>query len=568
MKRLILRCMFYLTLLLLAAPACTSSARVAPPVVSTSWQPPEGVEAAAPLSCEGIKSLFAYDAQAPLDIQEETRQRDGGLTVIEFNYASPLGGRVPAVLVLPDGSGPFAGLVFMHGSGGYRRSMLPTAKAYARLGAVAITIGGPSSRPKHDNLIPFTFREQDRDEQIQLILDLRRAVDVLLARPEVDPQRLAYVGVSYGGAMGGLLAAVEHRLRGYALEVGDGGLVNHFSGAKVMGLPEDVRREWLAAMWPIEPIHYVGCAAPAALLFQNGTLDTQVRPADALRYQNAGSQPKTILWYKADHGLDMQAYRDQARWLSRLIGIDSYQMAFPSQLKIVLVSWSLLTVSSLVFLSWYLWRRRPAPRGARFLWLLTTVFLGPLALAIYWISARQPADAGESGAPSSPAHSALGSAAWAAAGNLPGVIIVLALILYFPQRFGDNLIILIASLILLSVCTGWLVFWVARQLSRTDDRFSSAYRRPLLAEAPSTVLVMAGAVPTIVVLVNRFFGRWPTPFGIDLFYPPLWGVLSLACLAGAVIAYPLHRWLIRRGVIRWESGLKEQEIPTDPGLEK
>jgi hypothetical protein len=134
--------------------------------------------------------------------------------------------------------------------------------------------------------------------------------------------------------------------------------------------------------------------------------------------------------------------------------------------------------------------------------------------------------------------------------------------------FGYNLIIPIASLIFLSVCTGWLVFWVARQLSRTDNRFSSAYRRPLLAEVGSTGLVMAGAIPTIVVLGNRFFGHWTMPFGIDLLYPPLWGVLSLACLAGAVIAYPLHLWLIWRGVIRWESGLKEKEIPIDPGLEK
>jgi 7,8-dihydro-6-hydroxymethylpterin-pyrophosphokinase len=29
-------------------------------------------------------------------------------------------------------------------------------------------------------------------------------------------------------------------------------------------------------MWPIEPIHYVGCASPAALLFQNGTLDLDI----------------------------------------------------------------------------------------------------------------------------------------------------------------------------------------------------------------------------------------------------------------------------------------------------
>ncbi len=200
---------------------------------------------------------------APLDIREEKRWRDGGVTVIDFNYASPRGGRVPATLVLPDGAGPFAGLVFMHGHGGYRRDLLARAETYARLGAVGILISAPSNRPEHDNYRPIFFRgEQDGREQIQLIVDLRRAVDILLAQSEVDPQRLGYVGSSYGGAMGGLLAGVEGRIKAYALEVGDGGLVTHFSGAMIMGLPDQVRRDWLAAMWPIEPIHYVGCAAP------------------------------------------------------------------------------------------------------------------------------------------------------------------------------------------------------------------------------------------------------------------------------------------------------------------
>jgi hypothetical protein len=84
-------------------------------------------------------------------------------------------------------------------------------------------------------------------------------------------------------------------------------------------------------MWPIEPIHYVGCASPAALLFQNGTLDIYALPADALRYQEAGSQPKTVHWYRVGHNLvwDGAAYRDQAEWLSDKIGISVGRLAVP-----------------------------------------------------------------------------------------------------------------------------------------------------------------------------------------------------------------------------------------------
>jgi hypothetical protein len=133
--------------------------------------------------------------------------------------------------------------------------------------------------------------------------------------------------------MGGLLAGVEDRLQAYVLQVGDGGLVTHLTGpedrAAWLARPEDQRRQWVAWMWPIEPIHYVGCASPAALLFQNGTLDTAVPPADGLRYQEAGSEPKTVCWYRAGHALDATADYDQAEWLSERIGISVRRQAVP-----------------------------------------------------------------------------------------------------------------------------------------------------------------------------------------------------------------------------------------------
>jgi dienelactone hydrolase len=211
--------------------------------------------------------------------------------------------------------------------------MIPAAVNYARMGAVVLLIDAPFARRPNGMSASVTMTEQDRREQIQLIVDLRRGVDLLLSRLEVDPGRLAYVGTSYGGAMGGLLAGVEDRLQAYVLQVGDGGLVTHLTGpedrAAWLARPEDQRRQWVAWMWPIEPIHYVGCASPAALLFQNGTLDTAVPPADGLRYQKAGSEPKAVRWYQAGHALDATAYLGQADWLSETIGISVERLAVP-----------------------------------------------------------------------------------------------------------------------------------------------------------------------------------------------------------------------------------------------
>lgn len=278
---------------------------------------------------DDLLKLFDYDPKASLDVQIGSTQKREGFTVHELTYASPKGGRVPALLTVPDGGGPFAGVLLMHGAPGTFERMRPEAEALAKLGAVSLAINAPFSRGEQlgNPQGMISFDERDRDAQIQLIVDLRRGVDLLLSRPEVDKDRLAYVGRSYGGTQGGLLAGIEKRIKAFALVVGDGGLVSHFTGpddaesGPLRSLPPERVKSWLALMEPIEPLRWVGRAAPAHLLFQNGRQDTMVPEADGRTYQEAGSEPKTVLWYDAGHQLDDQATRDRHLWLAERIGI-------------------------------------------------------------------------------------------------------------------------------------------------------------------------------------------------------------------------------------------------------
>lgn len=270
-------------------------------------------------------SVFSYDAKAPLGLQVVSAEKQERITIQTITYVSPKGGRVPAALIIPEGKGPFAGMILMHGAPGEYQQMLPYGEELARSGAVVLMINAPFSRPGREHY-PFTFTERDRDEQIQLIVDLRRGVDLLLARRDVDPKRLGYLGISYGGAIGGLFAGVEKRLKAYALVVGDGGLVSHFTGpddayGELQQMPAEQAQRWKAWMEPIEPIRWVGRAAPAHLLFQNGRRDEFVPPSDAKAYQEAGSEPKKILWYDAGHGLNKDAVRDRHEWLAGELGI-------------------------------------------------------------------------------------------------------------------------------------------------------------------------------------------------------------------------------------------------------
>jgi uncharacterized protein len=105
-------------------------------------------------------------------------------------------------------------------------------------------------------------------------LDLRRGIDLLLARPDVDPKRLAYVRHSFGAQWGSILSAVDKRMKTSVLMAGvaecsdimlrsdDPGMVD-FRKTQPAGQLE----KYCQITGDIDAIHFVGHAAPIPLLF-------------------------------------------------------------------------------------------------------------------------------------------------------------------------------------------------------------------------------------------------------------------------------------------------------------
>lgn len=281
-----------------------------------------GALAAVPLAAQDGDlplHLFAYDRAAPLELQSSEIGTEDGVAIHQISYASPKGGRVTGRLFVPRGGGPFAGVVLAHGAPGNAEAFTGRAVYIARHGAVVIAIDAPFNRRPGG---PMTFTPQDSVEQVQQIVDLQRAVDVLLARPDVDGARLAYVGRSYGGATGALFAGVERRLKMYILASADGGITTRFTAPGAPPPPpgqEERARAWLAAMQPIEGIRFVH-RANAPIFFQNGRTDpiVTVERAEALHAAVTGS--REVRWYDAAHALNPAAYVDQLRWLSQHVG--------------------------------------------------------------------------------------------------------------------------------------------------------------------------------------------------------------------------------------------------------
>jgi len=236
--------------------------------------------------------------------------------------------------------------------------------------------------------------------------------------------------------------------------------------------------------------------------------------------------------------------------------------SMPRKIGIILTAWDFLTAGCLAFLVWELWRRWTAPCGARLMWLLTTAFLGPLGLIIYWISTGGPQRSEDSVEQVSPARRALGSAAWASAGNALGGIGVLALIRYVPSVFGTNLALQITVSLLLPLFVGWSIYTLSRWISRAKAGHDLFSRRPLFAEVVSTCLVLAGLFAVAFYFIMRWFNLWTFGFGgWDLLYPPLWGALCLGAIAGTLITYPFHLWMLRRGLFRWGIEAAAEEVP-------
>ena len=271
--------------------------------------------------------VFGYDARAPLDFQANSSEDVHGVTVLDVSYASPKGGRVPAFLVVPSGKGPFAGVVFVHWGQGDRTEFLADAVMLAHAGAESLLIDAPFNRPEPRAGDTFTHPEMERDLYIQLVVDARRGVDLLLSRAEVDSKRIGYVGHSLGATWGGPLAAADKRIRALVLM---GGLptITDFSGNDYISTtvhkaytPEQIAN-YVKVISPIDPERFVGQSAPAALLFQFARHDRYITPRFAREYFDAAAQPKQEKFYFCSHQFnDPAALMDRDQFLQKQLGL-------------------------------------------------------------------------------------------------------------------------------------------------------------------------------------------------------------------------------------------------------
>jgi dienelactone hydrolase len=295
-------------------------------------------------SIEELRRMFDYDRKMSLDVKEVGVINRNGVRVHDITYASPKGGRVTAYLVMPRGRGRFAGIVFGHWSYGTRTEFLPEALLYAEAGVVSLLIDDLEVRPAPwRRSAPITEPQAVFDNYIQTVIDFRRGIDLLLARADVDPNRIAYVGHSSGARWGAILAAVDRRIKAAVLMAGvpsDATIPMESDDPDYVGLRESTPKEvvdtYMKGARAFDAITYVPHAAPTPLLFQFARFEQYFNEAAMLKYARAASEPKLVKWYDTGHGLnDIHALMDRANWLQKQIGIKSIAPVLQRELGVI-----------------------------------------------------------------------------------------------------------------------------------------------------------------------------------------------------------------------------------------
>lgn len=248
---------------------------------------------------------IVYDPAAPLAAKLTVRKDAEGkpLSLYNLTFTGAGGETVPGLLSLPATAKPgkHPAILLLHGLGGDKNqlqalALLLNGKGYITL---AIDVAGHGERPKVKGK---PVGEQDLDGMrtiaAQTVQDLRRAVDYLGSRADIDTKRIGFVGVSLGGVLGARFLVEERRVAAASLWVagGDWGTLittsAHPFAKRFREGGETDAAKIRAALAEVDPVPALSRAAPRPLLFLNGATDDVVPKACSEALFAAAKDPK------------------------------------------------------------------------------------------------------------------------------------------------------------------------------------------------------------------------------------------------------------------------------------
>ncbi|MBC7527501.1 MAG: acetylxylan esterase [Chthonomonadaceae bacterium] len=283
-------------------------------------------------------AFYDYDKNLPLKtLEQKLPDANERRTRTLVGYDSVHDQRVSAIIAVPKGfTAPYPAVILVHGSGGNKDTSYIgwISEMLLKQGFLTISIDtqyhGDRARPGRSGEIHMPDSFTMRDGWVQSVVDLRRTVDYLESRPDVDKRKIGYMGFSQGGMLGAVFGGVESRVNAFCLAVPGGGfidLVNHIDQYPV-----------LKAHWPIErtpevmkrvveisnitdPIHFVGRIVPRPLMVIVAKHDEIIPPeASAALVKASGVKEENIKRWESGHILNPNAFFDVMRFFVQTFG--------------------------------------------------------------------------------------------------------------------------------------------------------------------------------------------------------------------------------------------------------
>jgi Domain of unknown function (DUF4396) len=218
----------------------------------------------------------------------------------------------------------------------------------------------------------------------------------------------------------------------------------------------------------------------------------------------------------------------------------------------VMLLWFALTAMAVAFVAIDI-RSTPESPVLKWGFILLTAYTGPIGAFLYVLGCREPLPGLHERYIAARWRQVLGSTMHCVAGDGVGILAgaVLASYLELPHQLD------IAIEYALGFGFGWTIF----QALFMRDMAGGSYRRALagtfLPEFLSMNLLMAGMMPIMA------FGRTALGGKLSPSTPEFWFVMSMALLAGFIVAYPINWWLVARGL---KHGMMTVRRPADVGV--
>ena len=199
----------------------------------------------------------------------------------------------------------------------------------------------------------------------------------------------------------------------------------------------------------------------------------------------------------------------------------------------IMLLWFLLAGVSLLFVAIDI-RTTPESLVLKWGFVLLTAYTGVIGAFLYVLGCREPLPGLHERYVAARWRQTLGSTMHCVAGDgvgiLAGAVLANALGLAGPAE--------IVVEYALGFAFGWMIFQALFMREMAGGSYSRSLTNTFTPELLSMNLLMAGMVPTVIVL------RMQIASGSDLLTPAFWFVMSIGLLAGFVVAYPMNWWLV------------------------